>query len=142
MFLGHRLSPGGEWKGDYYVANLSDLRSGKRLPRIQRVRSIIADNAGGWIFPMKDLYDFVQRSGMYKNVASRDTDDDSEKPVFDFAADKAGDISSGAERAETNRVDNEASFVDYYEENKDEGTCTYHHFKLRKRLFVPKCSPS
>ena len=28
IFLGHRMSPGGVWKGDYYVCNLSDLRRG------------------------------------------------------------------------------------------------------------------
>ena len=53
IFLGHRMSPGGVWKGDYYVCNLSDLRHGKRNPRIQRVRSILTDNSDGWKFPMK-----------------------------------------------------------------------------------------
>ena len=30
----YRLSPGGIWKGEYYVANLADLRNGKRKPRL------------------------------------------------------------------------------------------------------------
>ena len=64
IFLRYRLSPGGIWKGEYFVANLADLRNGKRKPRVQRVKAIVADTDNGYLFPMKELHDFVQRTAM------------------------------------------------------------------------------
>jgi hypothetical protein len=133
IFLGHRMSPGGVWKGDYFVCNLSDLRHGKRNPRIQRVRSILADNSDGWKFPMKSLYDYVQRSGLYRRNKSSDTETDHSDRVFDH--DK-GDVSSGAEKAEKTAKDVEVSWGDHWDVNEDEGTLTYNNVMLRKRMFV------
>jgi len=138
IFLGHRMSPGGVWKGEYYVANLSDLRAGKRKPRIQRVRSILVDDHDGYLFPMRDLYDFVQRSGLYKHAKSVETEDDTtEQSTFEYDAKYASDVSSGAEQAEKKPRDEESAMTDYWEINHDEGTCIYHNTMLRKRMFVP-----
>ena len=138
IFLGHRMSPGGVWKGEYYVANLSDLRAGKRAPRIQRVRSILVDDRDGYLFPMRDLYDFVQRSGLYKNARPVDTDEDvTEQSTFEYDASKDGDFSSGAEQAEKKTKDEESAMTDYWEINRDEGIFVYHHTMMRKRMFVP-----
>ena len=112
VFLGHRFSPGGVWKGEYYVVNLADLRRGKRKPRIQRVRSILVDEAEGHIFPMRSLYDFVQRTAMYRNVAKpalidEHTDVSEDAPLFHADLRPASGLSSGAERAEAKTKDEE-----------------------------------
>jgi hypothetical protein len=100
---------------------------------------MITDHNDGWLFPMKSLFDFVQRSALYKTTrkASSEDDTEQEKPVFDYTYDKSGECSSGAEAAEKLKDDNEASFADYWEINEDTGECIYHHVMSRKQLFVP-----
>ena len=119
--------------------NLADLRRCKRKPRVQRVRSMIVDDTKGHVYPMKLLYDFVQRSAMYKSTNRSDTsaDDSDNIPVFDYIGTKSGDASPGGQAAEDNKRDGECSFVDYWEIDDVEGTYVYHHVMSRKRLFVP-----
>ena len=50
IFLGHRMSPGGVWKGEYFVVSLADLRRGTRRVRIQRVRSLVVAETNGYVF--------------------------------------------------------------------------------------------
>jgi len=145
IFLGHRFSPGGVWKGEYYVVNLADLRRGKRRPRIQRVRSIIVDDSEGHVFPMRSLYEFVQRTAMYRNTAKPaltggHTDDSEDLPLFDADLGPASGISSGADIAESKQKDEEISFADYWEIDPEAGVYVYHHVVSHKRLFVPSKS--
>jgi hypothetical protein len=68
---------------------------------------------------MKSLYDYVQRSGLYRRNKSSDTETDHSDRVFDH--DK-GDVSSGAEVAEKIAKDVEVSWGDHWDINEDEGT--------------------
>ena len=59
IFLGYHLNPGGEWqsgsvsfKSDDIVANLADLRRGKRVPRTPRVKRIYHCKEEGFVFPV------------------------------------------------------------------------------------------
>ena len=40
IFLGYRLEPGGQWKGDYYVADLEHFRNGFSRPSVHSVLMI------------------------------------------------------------------------------------------------------
>jgi hypothetical protein len=83
---------------------------------------------------MKSLYDYVQRSGLYRRTRKSDTETENSESVFEH--DK-GDVSSGAERADKTAKDVEVSWGDRWVVNEDEGTLTYHNVTLRKRMFVP-----
>ena len=134
------MASGGVWKGEYYVANLSDLRRGKRKPRVQRIRSLVVDDTKGHVYPMRALYDFVSRSAMFKrNQISDSSADDSkdDAPLFDYNAATTGDTSPGGYAAEARAIDDEASCIDYWEIDEEQGRYVYHHVMSRKRLFVP-----
>ena len=94
------------------------MRRGKRKPRIQRVRSLIVDDAEGHIFPMRSLHDFAQRAAMYRNTVRpalpdvpSDTSD--EQPLCHADQGYSSGISSGAEIAVQKKKDEEISFADY-----------------------------
>ena len=69
VFLGYHLSSGGQWKGDYYVAKLSDFknvdlsRENRRIrvstQRTSEVSMILTD--GVFTFPLKRAYDAYNR---------------------------------------------------------------------------------
>ena len=133
LFLGYHMLPGGLWKGDYYVALLSDLRRGKSVPRIQRVKSIYHDETEGWIFPMKQLHDFVSRSAIpYADLASpklralQEAKNDMLDPSIDVV-DKT--LASG--------VDHETASADFWEYDASLHAWIFHHCSSRKRLFHP-----
>jgi hypothetical protein len=63
------------------------------------VKAIVADTDNGYLFPMKELHDFVQRTAMYRNVAKDHTDtsnDETGAPLFEQRIERDGDVSSGA----------------------------------------------
>ena len=107
--------------------SLADLRRGKRRVRIQRVRSLVVDEANGYVFPMKNVYDFVHRTALYRSTRSETSsaEDNKDIPLFDFGdADEKGrssGVSSGAEEAARSHHDHEASFADYWQINNDTG---------------------
>ena len=53
IFLGYRLEPGGQWKGDYYVdADLEHFRNGFTRPSVYQVKRIWRNPEEGYMFPM------------------------------------------------------------------------------------------
>ena len=136
------MASGGVWKGEYLVVNLSDIRSGKRVPRIQRVRALIVDDSKGHVFPVKDLYDFVRRSALFRNANRREDSDSGEQTsnvhedaVFEYDIDpsKAVEKSPISHRGS----DDEILFADYWEIDEDKGIYVYHHVMMRTKMFVP-----
>jgi hypothetical protein len=110
---------------------------------VQRVKAIVADTDNGYLFPMKELHDFVQRTAMYRNVSRDQTEssgDDTDAPLFEQRIERDGDVSSGAENAARKNKDEEVSCGDFWEIDDAVGKFTYHHVMLRKRLFVPNKS--
>ena len=68
IFLAYYLDSGGQWKGDYLVAELSEFehvdfsRDGKKRPvKVQRVRDIVFDSSN-ISFPLKRQYDIANRT--------------------------------------------------------------------------------
>ena len=53
-FLGWELAPGGVWHGDYIVADLDDLVSGKRHVRVYTVKEIVDPDK--IVFPLQGGY--------------------------------------------------------------------------------------
>ena len=66
IFLGYHLLPGGRWRGDYEVAELSGFKCkvGEQSSKvgIQRVKEIYFDKEAGYIFPLKPMYEKRRRS--------------------------------------------------------------------------------
>ena len=61
FFLGYRLEPGGQWKGDYYVADLEHFRNGFSRPSVHQVKRIWRNPEEGYVFPMLAAYERLTR---------------------------------------------------------------------------------
>ena len=61
IFLGYRLEPGGQWKGDYYVADLEHFRNGFSRPSVHQVKRIWRNPEEGYVFPMLAAYERLTR---------------------------------------------------------------------------------
>ena len=61
IFLGYRLEPGGQWKGDYYVADLEHFRNGFSRPSVHQVKRIWRNPEEGYVFPMLAAYERLSR---------------------------------------------------------------------------------
>jgi hypothetical protein len=76
VFLGYHLGAGGKWKGDFYVAALSDFQKSignkKHVP-VQRVKEVVADYDGVWSFPIKAYNDAERRT--IKGTVSNNSDE-------------------------------------------------------------------
>ena len=63
IFLGYRLEPGGQWKGDYYVADLEFSRCS-----VHQVKRIWRNSGEGYVFPMLAAYERLTREVQLLNT--------------------------------------------------------------------------
>ena len=69
--------PGGKWKGDFLVAELTDFNDISNMKEgnvsIQRVREVYMDSAKGYVFPLKDRHDKLRRELPVHSLEGGDT---------------------------------------------------------------------
>ncbi len=56
VFIGYHVNPGGEWSGDYLVADLAYFRADPDVPRSQikvhRIKEVVPIFDGKFVFPV------------------------------------------------------------------------------------------
>ena len=59
VFVGYHVNPGGEWSGDYLVADLEYFRKNPDVPRskvkIHRIKEVVPNLDGAFVFPVAVL---------------------------------------------------------------------------------------
>ena len=125
IFLGYRLEPGGQWKGDYYVADLEHFRNGFSRASVHQVK--------GYVFPMLAAYERLTRE-----VQLLDTGEGKGLPKADSPAEPDNQLG-----ADDTNPDASADVPkrDHWVRDEESKSWHRHHVDARQAFFGDDSSP-
>ena len=103
IFPGYRLEPGGQWKADFYVADLEDFRNGFTRPSVHQVKRIWRNREERYVFLMLAAYERLTRevqlldTGVGKGLPKADASSgpDDQPNAIDPGPDPSDEAGSG-----------------------------------------------